>query len=116
MGHHRHASETPYKLPNIECWLGSFVIFQGIWTSIAKKTYNFVIFQGGSGPPALPLDPHMNSTVKKNCEPSVITRFVINGLHLYIGSSNSDIFNIWRVDANGYPLKTQMEFCINSLC
>ena len=31
-GHHRPASETPFK-----CWLGSFVIFQGIWTSIAKK-------------------------------------------------------------------------------
>ena len=34
--------------PNIECWLG----FQAIWTSIAKKPYIFVIFQGGgvSGP------------------------------------------------------------------
>ena len=31
-GHHRPASETPFK-----CWLGSFLIFQGIWTSIAKK-------------------------------------------------------------------------------
>ena len=37
---------------NIECWLGRFVIFQGIRTSIAKKTYIFGIFQGGgSGPP-----------------------------------------------------------------
>ena len=32
--------------PNNECWLGSFVIFQGIQTSIAKKPYIFVIFQG----------------------------------------------------------------------
>ena len=31
--------------PNIECWLGSFVVFQGIRTSIAKKPYIFVIFQ-----------------------------------------------------------------------
>ena len=23
------------KWPNIECWLGSFVVFQGIWTCIA---------------------------------------------------------------------------------
>ena len=40
--------------PNIECWLGSFVIFQGaeIRTRIAKKPYIFVIFQEGSGPPA----------------------------------------------------------------
>ena len=33
--------------PNIECWLGSFVAFQGIRTRIAKKPYIFVIFQGG---------------------------------------------------------------------
>ena len=31
---------------DIEYWLGSFVIFQGIWTSIAKKAYSFVIIQG----------------------------------------------------------------------
>ena len=40
---------------NIECRLGSFVIFQGIRTSIAKKPYMNVIFQGcavGSGTPA----------------------------------------------------------------
>ena len=47
--------------PNIECWLGIFVLFQGIRTSIAKKPYTFVIFQGGVGLPAAPssLDPHM---------------------------------------------------------
>ena len=36
--------------PNTECWLGSFVIFQGIRTSIAKKPYIFVINQGWSRP------------------------------------------------------------------
>ena len=35
--------------PNVECWLGSFMIFQGIQTSIAKKPYIFVIFQGVGG-------------------------------------------------------------------
>ena len=35
--------------PNIECWLGIFVIFRGIRTSIAKKPNIFVIFQGGGG-------------------------------------------------------------------
>ena len=35
---------------NIECWLGSFVIFQGILTSIAKKPYIFFIFQGDPDP------------------------------------------------------------------
>ena len=43
---------------NIECWLGSFVILQGIQTSIANKPYIFVIFQwgggGGSRPPVPP--------------------------------------------------------------
>ena len=32
-----------------QCWVGSFVIFHGIWTSIPKETYSFVIFQGGNG-------------------------------------------------------------------
>ena len=59
------ASETPFKwclagvlmMPNIECWLDSFVIFQGIRTNITnKKHYIFVIFQGGGGvrTPCLP--------------------------------------------------------------
>ena len=39
--------------PNIECWPGSFVIFQGIWTSVDKKPYTFVFFQWGSEPPVL---------------------------------------------------------------
>ena len=54
------------------CLFVCFVIFQGIRTSIAKKPYIFVIFQGGggggggggeggSGPPVPPLDPHMHS-------------------------------------------------------
>ena len=43
--------------PNIECWLGSFMIFQGIWTSIAKKPYSFVIFQGGGGGGPTPCPP-----------------------------------------------------------
>ena len=37
--------------PGIECWLGSFLIYQGIRTSIAQKPY-FCDFSGGSGPPA----------------------------------------------------------------
>ena len=39
--HHRPASETPFRWraddgPTLN-WLGSFVIFQGIWTSIATN-------------------------------------------------------------------------------
>ena len=35
------------RWPNIKLWLGSFGIFQGIRTSIARKPNNFVIFQRG---------------------------------------------------------------------
>ena len=46
--------------PIIEGWLSSFVIFQGIQISIAKKPYT-LWFSGGFGPPVPrpPLDPHM---------------------------------------------------------
>ena len=43
----------------IECWLGSLVNFQGIWTSITKEPYSFVIFQWGGGGSVPPLDPRM---------------------------------------------------------
>ena len=46
----------------MECWLFSFVAFQGIRTSITKEPYSLVIFLGGGGsrPPANPpLDPRM---------------------------------------------------------
>ena len=46
-----------YAGPTLNASDGSFVIFQGIRTSIAKKSYMFVIFQGGgggSGPPVPP--------------------------------------------------------------
>ena len=70
-GHHRPASETPRHLwrlaggkrhaiygvsladrwwPDIECWLGSFVIFQGIRTSIAKKHITLWFFRGWRSP------------------------------------------------------------------
>ena len=47
--------------PITECWLGSFVVLQGIQTSIDKRPYIFVIFQGGGGVRTHypPLDPHM---------------------------------------------------------
>ena len=47
--------------PNIECWLGSFVIFQGFRTSIAKKPYILWFFRGGVRIPCPPLDPHMQT-------------------------------------------------------
>ena len=62
VGHHRHASEKPFKwrFPCVPMmaqywWLGTIVFFQEIQINIAKKPYIFVIFQarggGASGPP-----------------------------------------------------------------
>ena len=45
-------------------WLGSFVIFQGIWTGIAKKPHIFVIFQGGRGGGPDPLYPSTQDSRK----------------------------------------------------
>ena len=47
------------RQPKFECWLGSFVIFQEIRTSIAKKPYIFVIFSGFPDPLSPYLDPPM---------------------------------------------------------
>ena len=48
--------------PIIKCWLGSFLILQGIRASIAKEPYIFVIFQWGPDPLSPPsLDQRMMS-------------------------------------------------------
>ena len=65
--------------PNIECWLGSFMIIQGILTSIAKKPYIFVIFQAGGEvpdplPPLPPLDPRMSRWQKSPLTRKGLTR------------------------------------------
>ena len=48
-GHYQPFKWRVAGRPNIKCWLGIFVIFQGIRISIAKKPYKFEIFQGGGG-------------------------------------------------------------------
>ena len=40
---------------NIECWLGSFVNFQGTWTSIARKPYILWFFSGGPDDQCCPI-------------------------------------------------------------
>ena len=75
--HHRSDSETPCI--NIECWLGSFVIFQGIRASIAEKPYIFVIFQGWGVPdPLPPLDPRMRIHVNQYSSSSLFDHSVIS--------------------------------------
>ena len=44
---------------NIECWLGSFVIFLGVRISVDKKPYILWFFRWGPVP-LPPLDPHMH--------------------------------------------------------
>ena len=51
---HRNAIEMAIRWPYIECWLGSFLIFQGILTSIAKKSYSSVNFRGEDPDPLPP--------------------------------------------------------------
>ena len=74
------SSETPLKWrfiemvfrwrandgPTLNTGYGGFVIFQGIWTSIAKEPYSFVIFQGGPDPLSSPLDPPTRQTCQTN--------------------------------------------------
>ena len=50
----RNADNGP---PKIECWLGSFVIFQGIQTRIAKKPYCFFVWPPAPPPPPPPPPP-----------------------------------------------------------
>ena len=53
----RHRFAGRLMMTNIKCWHASFVIFTGIWTSIAKKPYSFLIFQEGRG--SFPPPPHL---------------------------------------------------------
>ena len=95
-GHQGFAGGPMVAQHGNQCWLGSFVIFQGNPTSIAKEPYIFLIFQGrGSGPPALPpppLDPHM--LVKTNSSTSFSFGSVLwyTILHVRIMVFSSDYF------------------------
>ena len=114
MGNHRPASETSFngvsmvgrRWPNIECWLGSFVSFQGIRTFFAKKPFIFVIFQGARGvdplPPPLPplLDPPMLTC----CMMCIIFMIVV------ICRFSSNYY--WRKIISGTPSYNLSSLCI----
>ena len=65
VGHHRpdseNAIEMTFRWRAGDCWLGSFVNFQEIRTSIAKKPYIFYL--SGVWDPDLcpPLDPYIRT-------------------------------------------------------
>ena len=75
-GHHRPTSEMAFRWrvddgPTLnKYWLGSIVIFQGIWTSIAGNPIILWFFRGGwrggggSRSPVPSLDPPMHDTFK----------------------------------------------------
>ena len=66
--------------PSIECWLGSFVIFQWIWTRAVKKPYILWFFQGGgvrTPCPLLSLYPHTNWTPLTKFPGSVHVKIVV---------------------------------------
>ena len=66
---------------NIEYELSSFVIFQGIRTSIAKKPYNFVILQAGVG--GRPASAHSIASTQifvQSIFPSFIDYLCVNGI------------------------------------
>ena len=65
-------------MANIECLLGSFVIIQGIQTSIAMKHYVFVVFKGVGGVWTPPLNPHMKPAYKGHSQKDQKLVFKIN--------------------------------------
>ena len=59
-----------YNGPTWNAGLLAFFYFQGIWTSITKKPYRFVIFQVGSIPPVSPL--WIRACLSKHTVPALI--------------------------------------------
>ena len=51
--------------------------FDGIWTSIAKKSYIFVIFQGG------PRDPHMMKSKVNPDQPGFIYWYTVREYKIF---------------------------------
>ena len=86
--HHRPDSVTPF-----ECWLGGFVIFQGIRTCIAKKPFIFVIFQGGGGGSGPPVPLWIRAWISN-----------INMLFVFI---NSCFLATWLLYNYGYIVATE---------
>ena len=71
-------------LMNIECWLGSFMIFQRILTKIAQKPYYiffyiFVIFKVGPDP-LPPPPPPWNRAVRRDANTTILHMLELNVL------------------------------------
>ena len=60
-------SQAGWWWPNIECWLGSFVVLHGIGTNIAKKPYILWFFRLSLDPLSPTLDPHMQDINSHGC-------------------------------------------------
>ena len=80
VGHHRPASDVSLAdrwWPNIECWLGSFVIFQGFRNSIANELYSFAIFRG-PWPPVAPTPFFVSAPATSLCTSSQVWLFIFS--------------------------------------
>ena len=86
--------------PNIECWLGIFVVFQGFRTSIGRKPYISWLFRGGPDPLLMHLlDPRMWSG-------SLLNTWVIllvpscAGWFLWPDTTGTIMANVYTVNLN----------------
>ena len=103
-----------FRWPNIEYWLGSFVVLQGIRTCIAKKPY-FCDFSGGPdalSPPPPPLDPRMDQPVHVY---SLISAFVIGSLQMFYLNSSGVKTKVDTLCTHGLHLISahHVHLCVN---
>ena len=106
-GHHRLASETPFKwhfagvLMMAQHWMLTRQLhdLSGDLHQNCKKPYIFVIFQGGSGPPVPPLDPHMSSMMRYHLQDFSMSEHlqVINLLHISLYQRNFYVTLNWTI-------------------
>ena len=85
--------------PNIGCWLGSFMIYQGICTRIEKNPIFLWFFKGGPDPPVPPLDPHMSSMMRYHLQDFSMSEHlqVINLLHISLSQRNFYVTLKWTI-------------------
>ena len=100
--------------PNIECWLGRSVMFQGIWTCIARKPYFF--FREGPHPLLPPPGPRLKDEV--NALSTCLTLFILEPckqLQIHQVSSflrNSDVHDEMKWKKIKQIFTTEMHHCL----
>ena len=86
----RTVSLACQRWPNIECWLGSFVIFRGSGT-VWYGTLYFCVFSGGPGPPVPPLWIHAcNLSPSQKCKQKYILEKKHNNITSITNKKNKE--------------------------